>query len=258
MVILRMLTQFAIRSAAKHLSVSDQGAAKLMKNYGVNTVSVIPSSTDTHRFDSASTSRSETRKQLGFSDDDIVYIYAGGLARYQMIPEMLALWSKLDKENARFILLTSKQSGNNIDASEYESLIPPGTVVLSLDPKDVPTYLVAADIGFLLREQDPLNIVASPVKFAEYLAAGLAVVTSPALSDASQQVLDHNVGVIISPQPNNIELESLDEFTKIFVKRRQQFRKDAIRLAQSRYDWDAHLEIWRKDIFDLKENSSDD
>jgi glycosyltransferase involved in cell wall biosynthesis len=258
LVILRTLTQLAIRSATKHLSVSTQGATKLIENYGVRSVSVIPSSTDTHRFDTSSASRSETRKQLGFSDDDIVYAYAGGLARYQMIPEMLETWSKLNNRNAKFMFLTSKQPGNNINISEYDSLIPAGTIVLSLDPNEVPAYLAAADVGFLLREQDPLNTVASPVKFAEYLAAGLAVVTSPALSDASAQVTDHNLGVVISPTPDVNELQSLIEFTKTFPDQQSQVRSRAINLAQTRYDWDAQLDTWHRDVFDSQQSVSDD
>jgi glycosyltransferase involved in cell wall biosynthesis len=258
LVILRLLTQLAIRSATKHLSVSAQGAAKVTNSYGAKTVIIIPSSTDTHRFEIASSSRSETREQLGIANDDIVYVYAGGLAQYQMIPEMLKIWSKLDNRNAKFMFLTSKQPGKNINISEYESLIPEGTIVLSLDPNEVPIYLAAADIGFLLREQNPLNTVASPVKFAEYLAAGLAVVTSPALSDASSQVTDHNLGVAISPKPDTDELQSLIEFTKTFPDQQQHVRTRAIKLAQTRYDWDAHIGTWRRDIFDSQQSDSDD
>ena len=37
-------------------------------------------------------------------------------------------------------------------------------------------YLNAADVAFMLRRPDPLNLVASPTKFAEYCLTGLPIV----------------------------------------------------------------------------------
>jgi glycosyltransferase involved in cell wall biosynthesis len=248
LLVLRLLTQLAIRSANSHMSVSREGARKLEKTYRSSKVTVIPSSTDIQKFESAHESRSEIRAKLGFEDDDVVLVYAGGLARYQMIPEMLSVWAELAQPGIKFLLLTSKQPGHNIGTSELDALIPDGTIVQSLDPEDVPAYLAAADIGFLLRQPDPLNSVASPVKFAEYIAAGLAVVTSPALDDASTQVTENELGVVMSPQPSENELESLKIFVQGFSEHRDQIRERAIALAQTRYDWNAHLELWRNNI----------
>ena len=53
-------------------------------------------------------------------------------------------------------------------------------------PRDaVMRYLVACDVSFIIRERRLMNRVASPVKFAEYLAAGLAIVASPEIGDMS-------------------------------------------------------------------------
>ena len=246
--VLRLLAQLAIRSASKHLSVSSKGATKLKEKYGVKSVSIIPSSTNLQKFKTTTNSRSETRRELGFSDNDIVCVYSGGLARYQMIPEMLAIWNKLDRDNVKFLVLTSNQPGHNIDRSQLELMLPPGAITLSLEPGDVPDYLATADIGFILRQTDPLNTVASPVKFAEYLAAGLAVVTSPGLKDPSLQVQQNGLGVVVSPTPDAAEFATIIDFTERFPAQRDRIRETAITLAQNRYDWSAHLETWRQDI----------
>jgi len=42
----------------------------------------------------------------------------------------------------------------------------------------VPKFLQAADMGILLRKKDPLNEVAAPTKFAEYMMTGLPTLIS--------------------------------------------------------------------------------
>jgi len=62
---------------------------------------------------------------------------------------------------------------------------------------EVPGYLAAADVGLLLREPCLVNRVASPVKFAEYLAAGLPVLLTEQIGDYSALAAAHRVGCVI-------------------------------------------------------------
>jgi glycosyltransferase involved in cell wall biosynthesis len=64
----------------------------------------------------------------------------------------------------------------------------------------VPEYLAAGDLGLLLRDPHPVNRVASPVKFAEYLAAGLPVLVSPGVGDAAAIVERERVGFVHRPR----------------------------------------------------------
>jgi len=249
LLLLRLLTQLIIRPANRHLSVSTQGAVNLEKNYGVENVTVIPSSTQVSKFISATDTRTAIREKLGFSNDDVVCIYSGGLARYQMIPEMLSIWNSIAGPNVKFLLLTNDLPVHNVDRSEFESTLPPGTTMLSLDPDEVPTHLAAADIGFILRQSDPLNTVASPVKFAEYLGAGLAVITSPGVNDIAEQVTLNKLGIVMSPNPSPSELALLHRFVGNYSEQQNQIRHKAISLAQSHYDWSTYVENWRRDIF---------
>jgi hypothetical protein len=58
--------------------------------------------------------------------------------------------------------------------------------------------LSRCDYGWMVREQTVTNQVASPVKFAEYLSAGLSVLVSEQLGDFSQFVQEHRCGVVLS------------------------------------------------------------
>jgi glycosyltransferase involved in cell wall biosynthesis len=69
--------------------------------------------------------------------------------------------------------------------------------VLGVPHHEVPRYLAAGDIGLLLREPSLVNAVASPVKFAEYLAAGLPVVLTEGIGDYSDLAMRNNLGVVL-------------------------------------------------------------
>jgi glycosyltransferase involved in cell wall biosynthesis len=64
----------------------------------------------------------------------------------------------------------------------------------NVSPDKVPLYLIAADYGLLIREESVTNKVASPVKFAEYLACGLKIIISPNLGDYSEYVINNDCG----------------------------------------------------------------
>ena len=65
-----------------------------------------------------------------------------------------------------------------------------------LKVNDVPKYLLTADYGLLLREETITNQVASPVKFAEYIACGLKVIISDHLGDYSKFVETFDYGIL--------------------------------------------------------------
>jgi len=63
-----------------------------------------------------------------------------------------------------------------------------------LAPTSVPHELAQCDVGVLIRDNSMTNRVASPVKFGEYLAAGLRVVISEGLGDVSDDVAQCGLG----------------------------------------------------------------
>jgi glycosyltransferase involved in cell wall biosynthesis len=66
---------------------------------------------------------------------------------------------------------------------------------------EVSRYLRAADAGILLRAPDPLNEVACPTKFAEYVMSGLPVLISAGIGDCSGFVQEWQAGAVL-PEPD--------------------------------------------------------
>jgi hypothetical protein len=119
--------------------------------------------------------RQRVRAELGFGDDDPVYVYSGSLAGYQCFDEMVATFAAAVRvrPNARLIVLTPY-----VDAARQRIAgLPADRVVCkAVANAHVNDYLNAADFGFLLRDDTPVNRVAFPTKFAEYALAGLHVI----------------------------------------------------------------------------------
>jgi hypothetical protein len=76
-------------------------------------------------------------------------------------------------------------------------------------------YLCASDYGILLRENSITNQVASPVKFAEYLSAGLKILISENLGDYSEFVTKNKCGTIISGKKEKYKFETVSYSDKI-------------------------------------------
>ena len=247
--LIRMLENFALRRACYVSCVTKRLASIIQVRARLKTLpEVIPSCIDLSDFSFSAETRVVKRKELGYTDDDIVLVYSGGMARYQMVTEMLSLWRGIFPLNShiKFLLMI------NSDPPSLERSV--GTLddfgnrltILNLERSEVFATLVAADIGFLLREDRVLNATASPVKFAEYLAAGLAVVSSPGVGDLSDRIIKRNLGVLVKPLRQTPEAPELASFIRSFEKDRATFRNRALLAAREKYSWEAYSNTYQK------------
>jgi hypothetical protein len=140
--------------------------------------------------------RRRMRTELGYGADDPVYVYSGSLAGYQCFDEMVSVFMTTlrSRPNARLIVLTPY-----VDAARAKLAGLPADRVLcrSVANAEVNDYLNAADFGFLLRDDTPVNRVAFPTKFAEYALAGLRVIMkhSPPSCVAEAGMLGNNLAL---------------------------------------------------------------
>ena len=142
------------------------------------------------------TSETEIRYKYGFSESDIVLVYSGSTAGWQSF-QLLNEWFEeilLNNSNVKILFLSKKQAVEKLSIyTKYHDRI----VVDWLKPEDVYSVLSACDYGVLYREDSVTNRVASPTKFAEYLASGLKVLISESVGDYSTLVSENEIGQII-------------------------------------------------------------
>jgi glycosyltransferase involved in cell wall biosynthesis len=125
------------------------------------------------------------------------------------------------------------------------------TSVVSVPPQEVPRYLAASDVGLLLRDDSIVNRVASPVKFGEYLAAGLPVIITEGLGDYSDAVRTHALGSVISLGDSDDSIQHrLESFTSSDDLLSGEMRRRCRSYAIRELSWTRHLprvaEVYRR------------
>jgi glycosyltransferase involved in cell wall biosynthesis len=192
-------------------------------------VEVIPCCVDAQRFAAA------TRANLGLSNR-VVYVYTGALGGYYLVDETAALLAAARRADPRTFALIVTQSapGEIVAALQREGFTPGDYRVLSVAPEDVPRYLQASDVAVSLIRTSFARQASSPTKFAEYLAAGLPVISTADIGDLDAQIAEHRVGVLIDRFDDaafDHAIRAMDE-----LRRDSELAERCRALARSQYD----------------------
>lgn len=148
--------------------------------------------------------REQYRKKLELSEENILFVYSGGLHKWQRVEDVLNIFSSFAKENifAKLLILTlDKIKAIDLVRTKY-SFLEDRIIVKSVLHTEVCSYLNASDVAFLLRDNVVLNAVAFPTKLAEYLACGLPVIST----EVSKKWVEDNKYIYNIDEVNNINL----------------------------------------------------
>ena len=69
--------------------------------------------------------------------------------------------------------------------------------ITEVSSEEVYENLIECNFGILIRENNLINNVSSPLKFGEYLAAGLPILISEGIGDTEIIINHYNAGVVI-------------------------------------------------------------
>jgi len=231
---IRAIESYSVNNSDYKIAVSQRLIDYWQQQYRCKTGNevVIPCTLDRKLFSESNfvsgKSAESIKKELGIEPDTITLVYAGSTAPWQSFELLEKILTPLMNKDERVkILFLSKHNSDNKRFSEkYKNRI----FIKWLEHKDVLSYLHCCDYGLLLREQSDTNRVASPVKFAEYLYAGLPVLITENLGDFSKFVHDYNCGHIIKEENQdwsflkNVDLETKE---KCFLLAKKYFTKEA-------------------------------
>lgn len=207
----RKLEQLSVQKVDYIICQSDEMSNYLQKQYGISSdkICVYRCGVDVSMFNLKPDVRVKLRKELGFLDDDIIFVYSGGLHPWQRVDESIDVFEQFHARNlkSKMLVLTGDRAGlegmilkKRIDNSDNH------IITVSLPYNKVADYLNACDIAFLLRHNHPMNAVASPTKLAEYFACGLPIITSEVASKwVNNEGLQHMVFVEDNDVLNKIE-----------------------------------------------------
>ncbi|MBC7412441.1 MAG: hypothetical protein H7331_08320 [Bacteroidia bacterium] len=130
------------------------------------------------------------------SNTTINVVYAGSLAGWQSLQLLHKLLINILQNNNSTVITFLSDEHELI--TQLQMQFPKRITQHKVPHKTVCNALMQADYGILFREISITNSVASPVKFGEYLACGLQIIASANIGDCSEQVLENNLGIIIT------------------------------------------------------------
>lgn len=158
-----------------------------------------------------------------------VFCYAGALSRWQCFEETVALYKKIERArpDSRLLLLVKERQQALAMLEKYD------VKNYSIDyvpVEKLPEVLRQAKFGFVLRQESPVNAVATPTKVVTYLCNGLIPIYSHTLTgireilkDARYPIVYENNGDIsrileamdgpMNPEEVRSDLEAIYETT---------------------------------------------
>lgn len=138
--------------------------------------------------------RKAYRQKYGISEDEIVFIYSGGVSAWQCVEETIQLYKQLSsalKKKTRMLVFshsfeTIKKLAGNDNSIQIDSY----------GPEELAKALCAGDYAFLLRRDCITNNVAFPNKFLEYVQSGMRIIATPYIYEIARQVKGYSLGVL--------------------------------------------------------------
>jgi glycosyltransferase involved in cell wall biosynthesis len=208
-------------------------------------VNVIPSCVDPAFFGIDSEAVAALRASLGLTDRFVV-VYAGSVTAWNQVEPMLDLFAYLRtlRPNAHFLFLTRSQ--RDVQAACRQRGWVAGDCTVTEVPHDwVRIFIAAADLGLLLREDNLVNRVASPVKLGEYLACGVPVCVTPYVGDYAGWVREEKVGIVVEHSAE-APFQGLDDFVAEVEACRESFRRRCQGLAERKLSRATYADVYER------------
>ena len=122
-------------------------------------------------------------------------VYVGSTARWQKFDDILKFVSVLKTLfDLEFCVITNKPAEAEERAKQYPGVC---SNIYSVKPQEIPIVLSNFDFGIIFRENIIMNTVSAPIKFSEYLAAGVYVILTPHVGDYSRLVEEKKYGILV-------------------------------------------------------------
>ena len=161
-------------------------------------IDVIPCCVDLKRFANVDENRSVRRAEVGIVDERL-FIYVGKAGSWYLTDETFDLFrvALAHDPNSRLLIITPDKP-NVFDAIAERAGVPPFAYFVRFAGfETVGEWMAAADVGLALIKPVSSKRGSSPVKFAEYLASGLPVISTSGIGDIDDLIKKNKIGAII-------------------------------------------------------------
>lgn len=203
-IVFKILLRFSLCKSSKLVVVTTTMLKSLAKSYGLKTTD------NTYVLPCTSRLRKSQKKRIENS-----YCYIGGLSAWQNVDIILQLFESVLESNpkAHFYFATpNHQAAKQLISTSVKPTTELSITLLNVSSEnEVAHFLSSMQYGFLIRSNNILNQVASPIKLAEYLSMGVNVIQSESLIEYSLLLKTHNAGIVLQNNNSNELIEKLGQ-----------------------------------------------
>jgi glycosyltransferase involved in cell wall biosynthesis len=139
-----------------------------------------------------------------FADDNVPrdrfqLVYAGSVVGLYLLEEMGRFFVALKRlqPNARFRILTHGSAPMVSQALQRVGISAHDFEIVAADPGEIAAHLERASLGISFRKPTFSQIAASPTKIAEYLAAGIPLVSNAGTGDVDELLKSERIGLSV-------------------------------------------------------------
>jgi len=181
--------------------------------------------------------REDYRKDFGADENDIVFVYSGGIEPWQCVAETMSLYKKIEAAFGH----RTKLCVFSYEIDKARELAGDDCYIFrSYKSEELEKALCACDYAFLLRKDITTNHVAFPNKFLEYIKSYLRVIATPYVYDVSEQIKRDDLGVIVEMEDDakvveyvqKTQLEKITPETVSEVIQRNSFKETLKRVVR--------------------------
>jgi glycosyltransferase involved in cell wall biosynthesis len=147
-------------------------------------------------------SRFRIRRELGLSENGLLWVYTGTVGPQYMVEDMLDLFETHHKAHpdSKFLIMTR----NSHYVEERISAPLKKYVVLKfVNFNEIPDYLSAGDVGLSLRKYAPSLAGIAPIKLGEYLLCGMPVIASKGVGDTEKMLEEKPFCYLLEKEKND-------------------------------------------------------
>ncbi len=220
------------------VAVSEAMAGSLRGEEQSARLEMIPNFADTKAFRPDPETRSRMRRELGLENREVL-VFAGTLGgRYPagLVAKAVECFFNAMGPDSFFLLLSPSDDRRCAPLVEHLEKLgrndKKSWLKLNASPSEVPTLLAAADWSLLVLASfisspgvAPHDEYVFPIKFAEYLAMGLPLLTRPENRSIAELVRGYDVGVALDDEI------APTEFGKLLRSSHARWRENCIRTA---------------------------
>ncbi len=205
-------------------------------------MSVVGCCVDLERFRFDPAVRAQRRQELGLTDKFVV-CYCGSMAHWQRPDAVAAAFAAIRGGMAdAHLLVISQEAAPLLEHLHRAGIGDEHITVRSAGHREVASYLMAGDVGLLLRENIRTNQVASPVKFAEYVRCGVPVILTPYIGDFGPLACRERIGETVQfPVQADEVLAAARAIRQRHAESGDAYRAQCSRVAAEKLSWEGQI-----------------